>query len=71
MAGCSFYLAPKQICHPDRSAAQWRDLLCAFPPNKGPTSEIANLAAPRHLFGDWGRVQAFELALVPVRVGRR
>jgi hypothetical protein len=20
-------LAPKQICHPDRSVAQWRDLL--------------------------------------------
>ena len=22
--------SPKQTCHPDRSEAQWRDLLCAF-----------------------------------------
>ncbi len=24
--------------------AKWRDLLCAFPPNQGPTSELANSA---------------------------
>ncbi len=39
----------KQICHPDRSVAKWRDLLCAFPSNQGPTSELAN-PAPAILF---------------------
>ena len=69
--GSAVRLYPKQICHPDRSEAKWRDLLfprpaaaanqsatlplviptealaqrrdllCAFPPNKGPTSELA------------------------------
>jgi hypothetical protein len=29
------YLVPPQRCHPDRSEAQWRDLLCLSMPHKG------------------------------------
>jgi hypothetical protein len=28
-------------CHPDRSEAKWRVLLCAYPTNEGPASELA------------------------------
>ena len=41
---CLLGPAPQQHCHPDRSEAKWRDLLCAFTPNEGPTSELANPA---------------------------
>ena len=83
--------------------AKRRDLLCAYPPNQGPTSELANPApailfipseaegsavrpgpqtkalrvsspTPPHsvyLFRNGGWVQAFELTLMPIRVGRR
>src|SRR5271165_5603760 len=41
---CLLGPAPQQHCHPDRSEAKWRDLLCAFTPNEGPTSELVNPA---------------------------
>jgi hypothetical protein len=30
-----------QICHPDRSAAKWSDLRCAFPPNNSWVAHIS------------------------------
>jgi len=37
-------------CHPDRSVAEWRDLLCAFLPNKGP---VSSQLLPRGFFPTW------------------